>query len=101
MTYIEHALKALLAALGDTEQDWNDDRTLLLLYVLLVLTKGEDCTSEDVHDAWAVARQWTRPGHPDLVPFGDLTPEVQSYDVKYRDAIRVAALALPAKDGAR
>ena len=93
-TYIEQARAALLDALGDTEREWDAERPLLDLYTLLVLTRGTACTSQDIHDAWAVARQHTRPEHPDLVPFEALTPQVQGYDVKYRDAVRAAAAAL-------
>lgn len=90
-TYIEQVRAALLAALGENEQAWDNDRPLLDLYTLLVLTRGMDCTCEDIHDAWAIARQRTRPEHPALVPFGELTPNVQAYDVLFRDAVHQAA----------
>lgn len=64
---------------------------LLRLYALLALVKGTATSLEDVHDAWAMWRIVTRPDHPDLVPFEDLTPEVQEYDRLYRDAIRRVA----------
>jgi hypothetical protein len=87
MTYVGQARGRLLAALGDTEQDWCDEQPLLDLYTLLVLVRGRACTLADIHDAWAVARQRTRPEHPDLVPFEQLTGEVQAYDEPYRDAV--------------
>ena len=66
---------------------------LLRLYALLVLVKGVDTSNEDVHDAWSVWCDLDTPGHRSLIPFDDLTPEVQALDTKYRDAIReVAAL---------
>lgn len=65
---------------------------LLGVYALLVLTRGTDTTLEDVHDAWAVWRNVTRPGHRSLIPFAELTDEVQAMDAPYRDAIvQVAA----------
>lgn len=64
---------------------------LLRYYVLLVLVKGTATSLEDVHDAWAMWRIDTRPDHPALVPFEELTPEVQGYDREYRDAIRRVA----------
>ena len=71
----------------------DQDPDLIRLYALLVLVKGEDTTLEDVHDAWALWRLSTRPDHPDLVPFDQLTSEVQEYDQPYRDAIaRTATL---------
>jgi hypothetical protein len=40
-----------------------------------------------VHDAWSVWRNKTDPDHRSLIPFDDLTPEVQQLDSKYREAI--------------
>lgn len=96
-TYIQDARAALLAALGETEQKWANEQPLLDLYTLLVLTRGEQCTCEDIHEAWAVARQRTRPEHPDLVPFSELSDEVRAYDVPFRDAVRIAALRVGAR----
>lgn len=65
---------------------------LLDVYALLVLIKGKDCTSEDVHNAWSVWQNKTRPNHPSLIPFCELTKEIQELDDKYRDAIiKIAA----------
>jgi len=70
---------------------------LLRLYALLTLTVGENVTLENVHDAWAVWRCATRPDHPALIPFDDLSPEVRALDQPYADAIRqVASLWEPA-----
>ena len=101
-TYITRARTALLAALGDTE-GWPltvREQRLLDLYTLLVLTKGTECSTEDVHDAWAVARQRERPEHPALVPFSLLDDSAAKRDIPYRDAIRSAARRL-AGPGAR
>jgi len=91
-TYITEARVALLDALDDGS--WADDFMLLGLYTLLVLTRGEECTAEDIHDAWAVARAWTRADHPAIVPFEALPAKIQGYDVRYRDAVRAAARQL-------
>lgn len=66
---------------------------LLRLYALLALTVGERVTLENVHDAWATWRCATRPDHPSLVPFGELSPEVQELDRPYAEAIRLTVLA--------
>ena len=34
-------------------------------------------TLRDVHDAWAIWRHQARPDHPAIVPFDELTPDVQ------------------------
>ena len=83
-TYITRARAALLAALGDTERDWEREPRLLDLYTLLVLIKGTECSAEDVHDAWAVARQRERPAHPALVPFSLLDDSAARLDIPFR-----------------
>lgn len=85
MNYIEEIADRLADKLPDCPHD------LLLLYALLVLTCGMAADREDVHDAWAVWRCATRPDHPALVPFGQLTPEVQQLDEQYAAAIREVA----------
>lgn len=83
--YVDTTITALAAELPDC------DFGLLRLYALLVFTCGTETTLEDVHDAWAVWRASTRPDHPALVPFDQLTPDVQALDGKYADAIRKVA----------
>lgn len=67
---------------------------LLELFGFLALTIGRGTTREDVHDAWAVWMNDIRPDHRSLVPFDELTPEVQAKDQPYVDAIHRAARAL-------
>lgn len=67
------------------------DGDLLRLYALLALVKGGDTSLRDVHDAWAIWRNQTAPGHRSLVPFDDLDEAVQELDRPYMDAIRWAA----------
>ena len=63
------------------------------LYALLVLVKGTGTTMEDVHDAWSVLTNPKRPDHKSLIPFAELSEEVQELDRKYMDSIhRVANL---------
>ncbi len=85
MNYID----ALAARLGEVLDDCDID--LLRAYAVLALTLGADVTEEDVHQAWAVWRAVTRPDHPDLRPFDELTLEVQALDTKYAEAIRAVA----------
>ncbi len=69
---------------------------LLRLYALLVLVQGHCTSLEDVHDAWACWRAATRPDHPALIPFADLSPEVQELDRKYMEAIHLVAAEVAA-----
>lgn len=63
-------------------------------YTLLVLVKGEDVTLADVHNAWAMAKSPSEPGHERIVPFDQLSPEVQELSRPYAEAIRDAAKEL-------
>lgn len=66
---------------------------LLGVYALLVFTVGKNCTNEHIHDAWSIWQSKTEPEHRSLVPFGDLTEEVQNLDIPYRDAVIKVAKA--------
>jgi hypothetical protein len=61
---------------------------------LLALSKGEAVESEDVHDAWSVRATQFDPGNDSLVPFDELTSEVQAQDIIFRDAIREVSRGL-------
>jgi hypothetical protein len=82
-------IDAVAARLGLMLDDCDID--LLRIYALLVLVTGTGTTDEHVHHAWGVWRAATRPDHPDLVPFDQLTPEVQALDTWYAQAIRAVA----------
>lgn len=66
---------------------------LAQLYTLLALTKGSETTLEDVHDAWSIWTAATRGAHKSLIPFAELTHDVQELDRKYVDGIHRAASA--------
>ena len=90
MNYVQRAQTLLLNELPEIE----DAPALFDLYVLLVLTRGESTSLEDVHDAWAVWRNLSNPVHKSLIPFDQLTGEVQELDRKYMDGIHAAARKL-------
>lgn len=60
---------------------------LLETYGLLVLTVGSKCTQKHIHDAWSVWQNLTQPEHRSLIPFEELTKEVQELDEPYRVAV--------------
>jgi hypothetical protein len=60
---------------------------LLDMYALLVLVRGEKCTLEDVHDAWSVWQNRHISDHRSLIPFGELSRQVQELDREYAQAI--------------
>ncbi len=84
MNYINKIKDELEKELKMKGTDYED---LLNVYALLVLTKGKNCTNEDVHDAWSVWQNKTMPEHRSLIPFGKLSKEVQDLDEPYRLAI--------------
>lgn len=67
------------------------NNNLLDLYCLLVLTKGQNTTLKDVHDAWAFDKNRTFPEHRSLVPFNELSYEVQMKDLPFLNAIKKVA----------
>jgi hypothetical protein len=72
------------------------------VYSLLVLVKGQSVTLKDVHDAWAmnINLTWdkeTNGEHYSLIPFDQLSEEVQNKDQHYVDAIKETAKALGIK----
>jgi hypothetical protein len=69
----------------------NMDSEMLDVYALLVLVRGEDTSLKDVHDAWSVWKNNIRPDHKSLIPFEELTLEVQNLDEKYAKSIRIVA----------
>lgn len=81
MTYIQNAVDAMEEALpGEPEE-------LVRLYALLALTIGVNTTLQDVHDAWAMWRDQSKPDHRSIVPFSKLEYEVQELDLPYQQAI--------------
>ena len=88
-TYIERMADLVASACGDLSPDENDKR-LYRIYALLAFAKGETTTMEDVHDAWAAWRTDTFAAHPAIVPFDELSLDVQELDRPYLEAIHSA-----------
>ena len=84
MNYIEDVAQALDNILKMTDTPYVG---LLGVYALLVFTVGEKCTNENIHDAWSIWQTRTEPEHRSLIPFDELTKEVQDLDTEYRDAV--------------
>lgn len=89
VTYVQRVIDAANTAMP------GEDPALIRLYALLALAKGAGTTLADVHDAWSLWRMVTRPDHPSIVPFADLTPEVQEMDRPYMEAIHKIAKEAP------
>ena len=96
-SYIEKVARDIWAATGEEQPYYPpDEASLYLGYAVLALTKGELTTSKDVHDAWSAWAAVKYDGeHRSLIPFEELTPEIQAYDDLYRDAIHMVARKTP------
>lgn len=79
--YVEQVVSALAAKLPGEPVE------LLRMYALLVFVGGEEINEEDVHNAWALWRSVSMPGHISIVPFPALGPEVQATDRPFMDVI--------------
>lgn len=84
MNYIQK-VQDILAKKMDVEKD------LLDLYTLIVFLKGERATMQDIHDAWSIWRNNTKPDHKSLIPFYKLEREIRELDREYTDAIQETA----------
>ncbi|QQO39861.1 hypothetical protein SEA_BELFORT_208 [Streptomyces phage Belfort] len=81
MNYIQEMLDELSETLPGLPDE------LLDLYALPVAVKGDKVTLKDVHEAWAIWKNRIRPDHKSLIPFDELTLEVQELDRKYANGI--------------
>lgn len=83
-------IRSLLSAGANPPADAD---ALFLTYAVLMRAKGLACTAADVHDAWSAWQIARDPSHRALVPFDELSLDVQKDDLPYMDAIHAAARA--------
>ncbi len=92
-TYVDGLMRLARAEMPDCDGD------LLRLYSLLALVAGSEVSRENVHDAWSLWRSMTRPDHPAIIPFEELSLDVQNLDQPYVEAIqRLAAKIMEAPE---
>ena len=91
--YIEALASHIRAKIDPSKLPREGLDQLFASYALLALSKGKEVTNEDVHDAWSAWATEYSPDSDALVPFDQLTPEVQAEDTIFRDAIRAVASA--------
>ncbi|WP_278592621.1 RipA family octameric membrane protein [Marinobacter salarius] len=68
-----------------------DSEGLLLLYATLLRVKGTSITNSDIHDAWAAWMAERDVTHISLIPYNELSEEVQEEDRVFATAVRKAA----------
>lgn len=93
--YIEDISAQIRARIDPVKLPADGLDQLFASYALLALSKGAEVTDEDVHDAWSAWATQFDPENGSLVPFDELSPETQSQDTMFRDAIRQVAESLP------
>ncbi|MFF1874464.1 hypothetical protein [Streptomyces sp. CB03911] len=91
MTYLDHLADLIRSCLPSTATPPADSDDLFRIYAVLLRSKGEQVTDEDVHDAWSAWMQSVNATHRALVPFQELSAETRAFDTPYAEAIRTAA----------
>ena len=88
LNYIDELATAIRAHVDPAILPRSDVDRLFRIYAALALAKGADVTAEDIHDAWAAWECDRKPNSPSIVPFKQLTPEIQQSDEPFVEAIR-------------
>lgn len=89
MNYLEKlAWEIFVLAGGSLCEVFEEDKPLYLGYAVLCLAKGEEVTNADIHDAWAANEIVNgNEKHKSLIPYNELSEDVQTIDRLYRDAV--------------
>lgn len=90
MSYIDPYITGIIQN-TDMDPEIPENMPLIQMYALLAKVVGDWTTQEDVHDAWALWQSALTPEHKSIIPFEDLTREVQDYDGPYVKAIHKVA----------
>ncbi len=96
--YIENIAQQIRIKVHPNEAIVKDKMSdLYYAYAVLALAKGKSVTDEDIHNAWAAWSAEHNPKNQSLVPFSDLSAEIQSYDSKYTAAVHEVAESIEQK----
>lgn len=91
MNYLDLLAAEIQRAADPEAKPPDDDLPLYRLYAVLLLAKGNNVTAEDVHNAWAAWASEHEPQSRHLLPFKELSLQVQKKDQSYVDAIHEVA----------
>jgi len=91
MNYIEHAAAVVESCIPVELRPTSRAVELYRLYALLMLTKQDDVTLGDIHDAWSTWMTAVDSSHKSLRPFDSLSESVQRQDGPFLHAVRAAA----------
>jgi hypothetical protein len=87
MNYLDAVATQIEAELHPSLRPDEQATELYRLYALLALTRGNETSLQNVHDAWSVWMASRQPDHAALVPFSELRVDQQEQDRPYADAI--------------
>lgn len=90
MSYLRTIASLIAQEVGEPRPDSSRSQ-LFLLYAVLALVRGEDADRRDVHEAWVAWMELLGEDNPSMVPFDDLSPDVQAEDEPFVRAIRTVA----------
>jgi hypothetical protein len=90
MTYIEDLADRIRSFVPAELIPDEDGARLFLIYAALGLTKGEQVTRRDVHNAWAAWMAGREPCHESIKPFEELDLRTKEEDDPFVVAIRRA-----------
>jgi len=91
MTYLQTAAQAIKSEVPADKLPKANTDTLFLIYAVLMFAKGQAVTREDVHNAWTAWATHIGKDSNSLVPFDELSPDVQARDQPFVDAITTVA----------
>lgn len=93
--YIREIANQIRKASGSTNLALEGIDELFDIYAVLAMAKGCDVTDEDIHDAWSAWATKHSPNDDSIIPFDELSTEIQALDSKYTKAIHSVACTLP------
>ena len=91
MNYIDKRAHEILRVSDPEEVMSPSYIKLFRIYAVLSFALGKQTSLRDVHDAWSAWRSETNPNHKSLIPFDELSYEVQELDRKYMKAIHACS----------
>ncbi|MFB6948749.1 hypothetical protein ACFCXP_03855 [Streptomyces niveus] len=91
MNYLESVANRIRSQVPAATLPQVNGENLLNLYASVVLVKGVDATASDVHDVWVTWQLEQDPSHPALIPYDQLTSDVQQRYAPIVNVIREEA----------
>lgn len=82
------------AAILEEELNQELPEVLFSCYLSLACTSastGTPITNEEIHDAWSIWKNTVDSSHVSIIPYNQLSIEIQELDAPYTDAVNRAA----------